>query len=554
MATIGSTSVGGFNLSLTGSSSISSLSYIRSLRQLATLQRNGLNEINTQLRDLGQGLERLAEVAKRARLSGGGSSSAASLSGTTRLDLSTSDSYSAIASSEEINTTATSFTPTDPTWTGSSSAQITVSGTYTGSTDETLTFSAYRDRNVGGNKILKIDVYDGSGDYVEQMQWAAGSPNGTEVTNSLGLTISFGGGNMVEGDTFTVDVSASTGTDLDPDVALDEVTVFEDGVSISNGSFTLNGQTISVKKNDTLNDVIDTINTSGAGVTATFVDDVFTLTADDLGDVDVTPLGDTSGLIAALKLDTSTQSDGSIDELNSQMSTVSALSSVGAGSFTINGETITISSTDSLQDVLDAVNASDAGVTASYSTSTGKVTFGSIDTAASMSISGDTSGLLAAIGVSEGTTEPVEGSKRGSRLAARELAAAIADLQDPLNALFGDTEYSEDVSLERIAAQSKVRAAFGLAFEDAGFDMGSNDFGLELNLDAEGELAMDMSLLDVRALEEAMRFRPTEMKYFLFGSNQREGMLSLLEEAVGAAQDEIEETMGDAGTAVSLYV
>jgi hypothetical protein len=46
-----------------------------------------------------------------------------------------------LTSTAQVNTTATSYSPYAPAWTGSTAAAVTLNGTYGGSTDDTLTFT-----------------------------------------------------------------------------------------------------------------------------------------------------------------------------------------------------------------------------------------------------------------------------------------------------------------------------------------------------------------------------------------------------------------------------
>jgi hypothetical protein len=542
---------------LSGTSS--RLTAVRGLQRAAFQQRGAYREMDAGLEELSRKLEQLGRASERYRLvSGSGETTAAAAVGSA-LSLSTTGTLSTLTGSAEINTTATSFSPRGAEWDGGkgSTAQITVGGTYTGSTDETYTFEVNRDRTIGGSGRVRLDVYDGSGTWVEQVVWDRYAPEGTVETTSFGLEVSFGGGDVTRDDTFHVTVSASTGTDAVTDNPLggtrETHPELEDAYSITDGQFLLNGEVITVSTADTLDDVLDRISASAAGVTATISGDVVTLTADSPGDsIDLT--GDTSGLIAALKLDTGVLVESVSDERLAAMSTVDDFAGVTAGSFEVNGVTIAVDPADSITDILDRINASGAGVTASLTTDQEVRIVGS--GGGSVVLSGDTSGLLSAVGIAEDTYsgEETRTSRRGSRLAARKLSEAIAALAEPLNRLFPAASDDDPIRLNRISMQSRLKAAIRGAFEESDLDAERNDIGLAFDLDAEdGRSFMDLSVSDLRDLQAAMRDSPREMSRFLFGSQRREGLLSMLTDAVDAAREEVREWTGGVGVALSTY-
>lgn len=160
---------------------------------------------------------------------------------------------------------------------------------------------------------------------------------------------------------------------------------------ITAGTFSINGVQMNVDPTtDSLTSIINTINSSGAGVTASYnaTTDKLAIantTAGDTSIINFGATGDTSNLLNVLNVSGATQSTnvsgstevsstrnlGAIDA-NEVLNTVSfGGGAITAGSFKINGVTITVDPTaDSLSDVLGRINDSDAGVTASYDSST----------------------------------------------------------------------------------------------------------------------------------------------------------------------------------------
>ena len=209
-----------------------------------------------------------------------------------------------VSSHSEINTAPTSFTPRHPVFSGDSTARPTIGGEYNGSTDQTITFSVVRNRTVGGRRRLVIDALDENGARLERirMQGAAG----TEHTMKNGLTLAFGEGRLERGDTFTVDVSASVGSRIDPTKAFDDPDANLDaGFSIRDGAFKLNGTAIRVHASDSLVDVLARINEADIGVSAKFdgASEKVVLSRTVAGEVDIVLADDTSGFVAAMKLD-----------------------------------------------------------------------------------------------------------------------------------------------------------------------------------------------------------------------------------------------------------
>lgn len=180
---------------------------------------------------------------------------------------------------------------------------------------------------------------------------------------------------------------------------------------VTSGSFTVDGQSISVDAaTDSLQSIIDRINGSGARVTAAFDSSadklVLTNTFNSEDAVDVS--GDTSGFLAAAKLDPANTEKGSLKDNAQALSTTALFASVGSGSFQVNGVAIQVNgATDTLDTVLARVGSSGAGVSAAYDAASDRIVFTPNVTGAALSISGDTSGFLAAAGIAEGTQATV---------------------------------------------------------------------------------------------------------------------------------------------------
>ncbi|MGC9054779.1 MAG: flagellar filament capping protein FliD [Candidatus Hydrogenedens sp.] len=187
--------------------------------------------------------------------------------------------------------------------------------------------------------------------------------------------------------------SGRVSSSIDPNVALENSGLT---TTVQSGTFTINGVEFTVDPTtQSLNDIVSMINSSSAGVTATYnaSEDRIYLQNTTPGDTTRIVLGssnDTSNLISALgwtNVVQYTNGNGStelrsrqplgaintgvkLQDLNLQNGAITG------GSFSINGFSITIDPTsDTLADIISRINASDAGVTASYDSLTDTLRF-----------------------------------------------------------------------------------------------------------------------------------------------------------------------------------
>ena len=166
---------------------------------------------------------------------------------------------------------------------------------------------------------------------------------------------------------------AEAGFATTPENSADNPTNHTDGV------FSINGVQITVGDVNTItvNELLGTINSSGAGVTATFDESTgrFILRANSRGveEIDIGATNDTSNFltIAGLLAETGATEIAGEDEesidMDLPLSEAGFSESLVSGVFTINDVKITIDvGVDSMDDIIDKINNSGAGVTASY--------------------------------------------------------------------------------------------------------------------------------------------------------------------------------------------
>jgi flagellar hook-associated protein 2 len=194
---------------------------------------------------------------------------------------------------------------------------------------------------------------------------------------------------------------------------------------ITGGTFTVNGKTITVAPTDTLQSVFDMINTAtGGAVTASYNYATDEITLSSTAPITLGSSADTSNFLQATQLFTNgaaavngTYTVSSLNALagininttadNSNLGTAITDGGNGQGAFEINGVTINYnSSTDSINDILQSINSSAAGVTATYDGANNRFVLANNNTGSlGMTLQDVTGNFLAATGLSSGTLQ-----------------------------------------------------------------------------------------------------------------------------------------------------
>jgi flagellar hook-associated protein 2 len=149
--------------------------------------------------------------------------------------------------------------------------------------------------------------------------------------------------------------------------------------AIKAGTFSVNGQQVSIATTDTLQEVFDKIGTAtGGAVTGSYDALTDTISLASAGEIVLGSAPDTSNFLAVAKLQNNgtgtTSSSAALGSIKSgatlnaaNFRTAISDGGSGAGEFKINGVSISFNAgSDSLKNVIDRINASPAGVTASY--------------------------------------------------------------------------------------------------------------------------------------------------------------------------------------------
>ena len=201
--------------------------------------------------------------------------------------------------------------------------------------------------------------------------------------------------------------------------------------AITAGTFTVNGQQITIALTDSLQDVFDKISTATGGdltaqppthgdVTAAYdpSTDTVSLTSRSHAEVVLGAVNDTSNFLQAMRLGnngTSTvTSDSALGTLkiNSPLVTaglrgaITAVDGSGKGTFTVNGVAINYNiNTDSITSVLSRINSSNAGVTARYDAANDRMVVANNTTGdVGLGLNETAGGLLGALGLTTGAT------------------------------------------------------------------------------------------------------------------------------------------------------
>ncbi len=476
---------------------------------------------------------------------------------TSGLGLDLTNSAATLNSTNEINTTPTSFSPFGPDWSGTSTALLTVGGIYDGSQlTDTLTFEA---RNTGtrGADNLRIRVEDSLGNRVN-VTVNRNDPISEQYSLGNGLYFTLGAGDLVQSETTSVQVFDTLGSVVDTSNPLNGIRNndpnLEPGVSaIQNGSFTVNGETISVAPSDSINDILNRINLSNAGVTATFNagNETVDFVQNTFGSVPTIDLaGDTSNLLEALKLDAATVTPGTDKETDIALQNVAEFSAVQTGDIVINGEAIAIdTSTDSLADVLDRISNSSAGVTASFDEATQRVTIEADDSATELTINSNGTAFFGALNIPEGQVDAVVKSGGISKRRSYDIADAAEAAFAALNELFRDSTFDNGdryVGSIRSQLEAAIRKAF-----DGGT---SGDlFGLRFDGNAGAKLRGEYAELDRRSFTKALQFRGRDVQDVLANRDGESGLVFDLLNATTLALTSVNKSLGISGTFVDTF-
>lgn len=466
------------------------------------------------------------------------------------LGLQQSATYTTLESTEQLNTTTTAYGPAQPEFTGGSTVTPTITGTYTGSTDDVYTFRVSNGGFLVGLFSKSIEVRNQGGSLIRTLTIPSFYSPGTPLTVANGLSVSFSGSFLESNDTFQVSVFGNVDNQVNPANAFNgtgsQSANFNPGVTVNAGSFTINGQSISVLASDSIQSVLQKINQSTAGVTATFdsVTERVKVESNVAGSAgQIVFQNDTSGFVSAVKLQSATAVAGIDADLQRRMADVVALQSIQSGTFVVNQTSLSTDvEADSLQDVLARINAATTDASVRYESNSDRIRLTPGRSLLSLQLQNGTSGLFSSLGLTTDLQEYLP-PERDSRSSGQRFQQSVGDFADLLNRLVktADSRALESV-LQKVfaAAHSSDHAS-----RSASASKRLQDFGLDVGASGNPSFLQ----IDKASLATATRQRGSAIQDLLLGSSRRNpGLLQQLDNALSTRQQQLELSAATAGT------
>ena len=474
-------------------------------------------------------------------------------SGSLGLDL--SSLAATLNSTEEINASPMSFGPFGPEWTGASDALVTLTGEYNGANGtDTLSIESRRTGTHGSNN-LRIWVNDSLGNRVANLYIRGNDPLDQQYDLGNGLFLTLGAGDTVNLDSTTFDVFDAVGAVVNPSNPLGGIRNSNPNLqygtaAIVDGAFTVNGESISVATSDTINDVIARINASAAGVTSTFnaTTESIDFVQNTEGSIPTIALADdTSNFLAATKLSGALVTPGVDPDDEKPMADVAAFSSVGAGDILINGRPVAIDpATDSLETVINNINASTADVIASFDPETQQVLIEANDSATVLEIDSNGTNLFSALLIPEGRVDPEAKSNGVSRSRSYRIADAAEAAFAELSSLFRDKSFAggtTNTAVFRAPLESALRGIFGN-------EISGDLFGLIFDGSASSRRRGDFATVERRDFAGNLQVRGDQVQEALGSIDGETGLLPDLLRAAQQSLILVNATLGISGTFV----
>ncbi len=448
-----------------------------------------------------------------------------------------------------------------------STAVVTLGGVYDGSNDTgTLTFQVAQG-GIHGVDDLLLNVYDDNDVLLDTINVGAGDPMDRQYQLSNGLTFSLNAGKLVADETFVVDVNHQIGSRVDPDNPFDGIRNsnpnFDSGLSVTNGSFNVNGVAISVFASDSINTVLDRINQADLDITATFdtASESIVLTRNTPGanhSIELTD--DTSGFLAATKLAGAEAVIGGGDQFT-PLSQIAGMESVTSGTIRINGHAVSIDvENDSLHDIIGRINALPTAVTATLDTDNNTLLIAATDPADLVIDSGDT-GFFAAVGIEDGNYESV-GSEMTVRKRIgyssqirRRVTHAVRDFAKRLNDLFDESQAWRHGDQFLAEIRHEIQAAVAGSFETPESQL-KTDLGIAFDFSRNRNPVLRFGNDQGRQLTSALRSTEGAREFadFFFGTEQMEGLADRLQSLLEASEKRLVRELGPSGHVIDVVV
>ena len=388
-----------------------------------------------------------------------------------------------LQSVQEINTAPTSYTQNGPAWNGStltapwsglSTAEATVSGSYDGSDGQgTLTFEVRR-AGTHGEDNLRIRVLGPDGSTIENIDIDRHDPINQLYGLSNGLSVTFSAGEMFKNETFTVDVHADATFSTSPhpveSTAEPAISgVYDGSLGTDTLTFVVTGEgthgtdDLSLDVYTSAGTLLESINVGGADPVDQFYSLsnglVFSLDSGSLA------LGETFTIDVNHLVPTTVNPNLSFSGIGINDSKLEEAFTITDGSFEINGTVIDVYANDSINSVLHRINTAGIDISAAFDSVTDRILL-SRNTPGSehdIVLANDSSGFLEATKLSTALSQSSEGNEH-SVLQSLSIMASVTSGSLSVNgvaiAIDVETDSLNDV-LDRIEQSTgNVSASF----------------------------------------------------------------------------------------------
>ena len=519
-----------------------------------TTARTDLLRARTRLLRLYRSLEQLAEASNIETRFNLDLPSAQSGSG---LGLDLRHTAAQLDSGDEINASPMSFAPFGPTWDDGSSAQITIGGEYDGTHGSGELGFEVRWAGTHGVDDIRIRVEDPQGRRIRNVTLRDHHPLDRTYDLRNGLYLQLGPGDLINRDYTTIQVSDVVGSAVDPDKPLGGIRNdnpnFQYGMPpIVDGSFNLNGEHISVSTSDTLNDIVDRINQSSTGVTAVFNDvtERIEIVQDTLGEVPTIELqNDTSNFLQASKLDNANLVAGIDPESIKAFDDVAAFSAVQSGNIVVNGRAIALdTANDTLTTMIDKINASPAGVVASFDADTQQVQIEARNARSRLEIDSNGTNFFSALKLPEGYVDPESTGRGISRRRSYAIADSFGDVFNELNYLFRDRSFlgnGANAAAFRSPLEAAIKGVLGESLQDF--------LGLGFSDSENARVRGDFAVIDRRTFTTNLQLQGDSIMNVLKGDESRAGLVANMLQGTRNALQTVSKQLGLSGTLVDTY-
>jgi hypothetical protein len=347
---------------------------------------------------------------------------------------------------------------------GSSVAQL--SGTYTGAgaaaSATRLSIVVEADANITySESAVAFRVTDQTGATLFSYAGNLKAGDSVDLGSNIGLQVRFTEGTLVNSESSFTNVSKTTASDVDASALFNDSNAnlrprFEDGLSVSAGSFTINGKAIEVKADDSITSVVRRINEQMPDLVATFADDKITIATADNTRSSIELGNDSSGFLAATKLLGAGTNTGYVSAAQERLADSTQFAAVRAGGFRMGSAFISVDpATDTLVSVLERMTSANPRASAYFDRGADTVAVRGDD--AELALSDDTSGFLAAIGLDGGRELNARDVLSLSPGAAARLERNAANRQAELvnQTLAGLAAATEEARVERAEAKTE---------------------------------------------------------------------------------------------------